>query len=135
MSHFLMIGTTELVAIVVVVLLLFGGKKIPELMRGLGSGVKSFKDGMKEEFEAEFKKEFENDYILLSHKQVLEAKLFGDKRNHKRFEEFIGDYLGIAKSDMSLNYIEKPKKYMVGQHSGCLDDELLVPIIVYKKMS
>ena len=48
MSHFLMIGTTELVAIVVVVLLLFGGKKIPELMRGLGSGVKSFKDGMKE---------------------------------------------------------------------------------------
>lgn len=43
-----MIGTTELVAIVVVVLLLFGGKKIPELMRGLGSGVKSFKDGMKE---------------------------------------------------------------------------------------
>lgn len=48
MSHFLMIGTTELVAIVVVVLLLFGGKKIPELMHGLGSGVKSFKDGMKE---------------------------------------------------------------------------------------
>ena len=48
MSHFFMIGTTELVAIVVVVLLLFGGKKIPELMRGLGSGVKSFKDGMKE---------------------------------------------------------------------------------------
>lgn len=93
------------------------------------------KEGLKEEFEVEFKKEFENDYILLSHKQVLQAKLFGDKRNHKRFEEFIGDYLGIAKSDMSLNYIEKPKKYMVGQHSGCLDDELLVPIIVYKKMS
>lgn len=43
---FLMIGTTEIVLIVVVVLLLFGGKKIPELMRGLGAGVKSFKDGM-----------------------------------------------------------------------------------------
>lgn len=43
-----MIGTTELVLIAVVALLLFGGKKIPELMRGLGAGVKSFKDGMKE---------------------------------------------------------------------------------------
>lgn len=38
----------ELVAIVLVVLLLFGGKKIPELMRGLGKGVKSFKQGMNE---------------------------------------------------------------------------------------
>lgn len=43
-----MIGTTELVLIAIVALLLFGGKKIPELMRGLGAGVKSFKDGMKE---------------------------------------------------------------------------------------
>ena len=41
-------GTWEIVAIVLVVLLLFGGKKIPELMKGLGKGVKSFKKGMKE---------------------------------------------------------------------------------------
>ena len=39
---------SEWIIILVVVLLLFGGKKIPELMRGLGKGVKSFKDGMKE---------------------------------------------------------------------------------------
>lgn len=38
----------EWIVIALVVLLLFGGKKIPELMRGLGKGVKSFKDGMKE---------------------------------------------------------------------------------------
>lgn len=43
-----MIGTWEIVAIVVVILLLFGGKKIPELMKGLGKGVKSFKEGVKE---------------------------------------------------------------------------------------
>ena len=36
----------EVLVIALIVLLLFGGKKIPELMRGLGSGVKSFKDGM-----------------------------------------------------------------------------------------
>lgn len=41
-----MIGPTELLVIGLVVLLFFGGKKIPELMKGLGKGVKSFKDGM-----------------------------------------------------------------------------------------
>lgn len=38
----------EVIIILVVVLLLFGGKKIPELMKGIGKGVRSFKDGMKE---------------------------------------------------------------------------------------
>lgn len=45
---FLMVGTNEIFIIALIALLLFGGKKIPELMRGLGAGVKSFKDGMKE---------------------------------------------------------------------------------------
>ena len=48
LSYPLMIGHWEIIAIVVVVLLLFGGKKIPELMKGLGKGVKSFKEGVKE---------------------------------------------------------------------------------------
>ncbi|WP_347373624.1 twin-arginine translocase TatA/TatE family subunit [Aequorivita sp. Q41] len=43
------IGPWQIVLIVVIVLLLFGGKKIPELMRGLGSGLKEFKDASKEE--------------------------------------------------------------------------------------
>jgi len=42
------LGTQEILVIAFIVLLLFGGKKIPELMKGLGKGVKSFKDGMKE---------------------------------------------------------------------------------------
>jgi len=42
----LFLGTWEIIIILLVVLLLFGGKKIPELMKGLGKGVKSFKDGM-----------------------------------------------------------------------------------------
>lgn len=41
------IGAPEIIIIAFVVLLLFGGKKIPELMKGLGKGVKSFKDGVK----------------------------------------------------------------------------------------
>jgi len=43
------IGFTELIPIIVVVLLLFGGKKIPELMKGLGNGIREFKDATKEE--------------------------------------------------------------------------------------
>lgn len=54
MSTFpLIIGTWEIVIIALVVLLLVGGKKIPELMRGLGKGVKSFKSGLKDEDEPE----------------------------------------------------------------------------------
>jgi sec-independent protein translocase protein TatA len=40
------LGTGEIILIALVVLLLFGGKKIPELMKGIGKGVKSFKEGM-----------------------------------------------------------------------------------------
>ena len=42
------LGFQEILVIALIVLLLFGGKKIPELMRGLGKGVKSFKEGMNE---------------------------------------------------------------------------------------
>ena len=49
----LMIGTSELLLIAALVLLLFGGKKLPEMMRGLGQGVKSFKEGMREVTESE----------------------------------------------------------------------------------
>lgn len=44
-----MVGPWQIILIVVIVLLLFGGKKIPELMRGLGSGLKEFKDASKDE--------------------------------------------------------------------------------------
>lgn len=53
-----MIGAPEIIFIVLIVLLLFGGKKIPELMRGLGKGVKSFKQGMSE-MEEDIKKPLE----------------------------------------------------------------------------
>ena len=56
----LMIGAPEIIFIVLIVLLLFGGKKIPELMRGLGKGVKSFKQGMNE-MEDEKKNEKQGD--------------------------------------------------------------------------
>ena len=60
----LFIRMQEILLIAFIVLLLFGGRKIPELMKGLGKGVKSFKDGMKEvedELKLDEKKEAKKD--------------------------------------------------------------------------
>ena len=54
------IGMTEIIIIALIVLLLFGGKKIPELMSGLGKGVRSFKNGMDGKEEKPADKEPEN---------------------------------------------------------------------------
>jgi len=54
---FLAIGPWQIAIVVMVVLLLFGGKKIPELMRGLGSGIKEFKDASKDDEKLEENKE------------------------------------------------------------------------------
>lgn len=51
-----MIGATEIILISAVVLLIFGGKKLPELMKGMGKGVKSFKEGMSEPTEEEMQR-------------------------------------------------------------------------------
>jgi sec-independent protein translocase protein TatA len=53
----LAIGMPQVVLIAIVVLLIFGGKKIPELMKGLGSGIKEFKDASKEDNSKKAKKE------------------------------------------------------------------------------
>jgi len=51
------LGPTEIILIVAVILLMFGGKKIPELMKGLGTGIKEFKNASKEEPAADKKEE------------------------------------------------------------------------------
>ena len=53
------LGVTEILLIIGVLLLLFGGKKIPELMKGLGSGIKEFKNAAKDDQPANSKKEEE----------------------------------------------------------------------------
>lgn len=47
-SVFLFLGAQEIILIVLALLLLFGGRKIPELMRGMGRGIREFKEGQKE---------------------------------------------------------------------------------------
>lgn len=55
------IGATEIILICAVILLIFGGKKLPELMKGVGKGVKSFKEGMNEPTEEEMNRKVEEE--------------------------------------------------------------------------
>ena len=55
------IGATEIILICAVILLIFGGKKLPELMKGVGKGVKSFKEGMNEPTEEEMNRRVEEE--------------------------------------------------------------------------
>lgn len=55
------IGTGELLLIILLILLLFGGKKLPEMMRGMGRGVKEFKDAMEKPISDDEKKEEKKD--------------------------------------------------------------------------
>lgn len=56
-----MIGATEIILICAVILLVFGGKKLPELMKGMGKGVKSFKEGINEPTEEEMNRRVEEE--------------------------------------------------------------------------
>lgn len=56
-----MIGATEIILICAVILLIFGGKKLPELMKGMGKGVKNFKEGMNEPTEEEMNRRVEEE--------------------------------------------------------------------------
>lgn len=55
-----MIGGPQIILIIAVILLLFGGRKIPELMKGLGSGIKEFKNATKEEESPKVEEEKKN---------------------------------------------------------------------------
>lgn len=56
-----MMGATEIILICAAILLIFGGKKIPELMKGMGKGVKSFKEGLNEPTEEEMNRRVEEE--------------------------------------------------------------------------
>ncbi|MBQ1476859.1 MAG: alkaline phosphatase family protein [Erysipelotrichaceae bacterium] len=92
------------------------------------------KEGCLEDFERDFKELYEDEFILLSQKQVLETKLFGEGENHPRLNEMIGDYLAIAKGKAVFLYQDDPSTFThKGQHAGCHIDELEIPVITFMK--
>lgn len=70
-----MIGATEIILICAVILLIFGGKKLPELMKGMGKGVKSFKEGMNEPTEEEMNRRVEEEIQRRANQRQSDADI------------------------------------------------------------
>ncbi|WBL46073.1 hypothetical protein [Clostridium estertheticum] len=78
---------------------------------------------------AEFYKAFGKDFLLFSKSEALEANLFGEGQAHKKFEEFIGDFLAVAIGDQGIAYSPKLKRFL-SNHAGMTKQEMMVPFIV-----
>lgn len=89
------------------------------------------KDGMLEAFKEEFNKHFKDVYMLLTKQELLDQELLGIGEKHELLDMFLGDYIGIATSNIlfSLN----GKKSYKAHHAGLLDDEMMVPLIIFQK--
>lgn len=89
------------------------------------------KKGFHTLFEKEFSKAFGDSYVLLSKKEVLDNKLFGEGIPHHRTGGFIGDYLGIAKGSVSIECNPSTQHDLFkAAHAGMTADEMNVPFIV-----
>lgn len=90
------------------------------------------KEGRKEDFKKMFNSLFGEDFILLTHNEVIENNIFGYGEKHNKIDDFLGDYLAIAITDKALIY-QKQQNYFKGHHAGLTDDELYIPLIVIEK--
>ncbi len=79
-----MIGATEIILICAVILLIFGGKKLPELMKGMGKGVKSFKEGISEPTEEEMNRRVEEEVRRRADAELAKQK--GDTSGNNKGE-------------------------------------------------
>lgn len=86
------------------------------------------KDNKKQEFPIIFNKYFKNDFDLYTKEDIISSKLFGDGKENEVFQDILGDYLAIAKTDKTLLY--GGSEVFKSQHAGYTNDEILVPLIV-----
>lgn len=82
----------------------------------------------KERFAEEFHRIFRDDFILLSKREVIGQKLFGDGNMHPRFPEFIGDFLAVAVAGQGIAYNHESRQF-VSNHAGLTEQEMTVPFI------
>lgn len=87
------------------------------------------KEEKKDFFAKEFLRLYGSDFDLYTKEEVIEKHIFGTGSVHPRFEEFVGDYLAIAKGNVSLLY--GVNKEVRGDHAGGSDEEAMVPLILY----
>ena len=80
-------------------------------------------------FKEEFYKAFGKDFLLFSKAEVLEGKLFGDGQAHRKFGEFIGDFLAVAIADQGIAFNHRSKQFL-SNHAGMTKQEMIIPFIV-----
>ncbi|EQB86189.1 putative AlkP superfamily pyrophosphatase or phosphodiesterase [Clostridium punense] len=83
------------------------------------------------QFREEFHKAFGNGFLLFSKAEVIEGNLFGEGQAHRKFEEFIGDFLAVAIGDKGIAYSTKSKQFL-SNHAGMTKQEMMVPFIVFE---
>lgn len=95
------------------------------------------KDTKRKEFEDRFNKIFKNKYILYSKEELLKNNLLGYGNKHKKIDDFMGDYIAIAISDMRIKigtYLSREMKHpdeKKSTHCGLTKNEMEVPLIVF----
>lgn len=89
------------------------------------------KKNQKKNFVKCFKKYFNDYFILLSKKEVLNNNIYGFGENNKKFVLNFGDYLAIGISNVVLKY-KKCDNILLSNHSGITNDEIKVPLIIYR---
>ncbi|MBR6228791.1 MAG: alkaline phosphatase family protein [Eubacterium sp.] len=87
------------------------------------------KPGREKEFEHLFEEAFGEEYILMSREEVLNQNLFGKSEEHEQFCRMLGDYIGIAVSDLTIYRTEKDAAKHIGVHAGLTEDEMVIPLI------
>lgn len=87
------------------------------------------------EFPEMFSHAFGDKFILLTHDEFLQSGLLGDGDMHQKVEDFVGDYVAIAVSDIALWYKDANGEYNAfkGAHAGLTSEELSVPLIVIER--
>lgn len=84
------------------------------------------------QFKNEFNKYFNKDFYLYTKEDIINNKIFGTGNNNTHFEEAIGDFIAIAKSNKSI-LDNKVDHTLLSLHAGLTDREMLIPIIVKEK--
>ena len=84
--------------------------------------------------ENKFNEKFSDEFKLYTKKEFLDSKLLGYGKQHKKIDDFIGDYIAVAISNSAINlntYLSIPKPIKLSSHCGLTKNEMEVPLIAF----
>lgn len=92
------------------------------------------KEGRKTEFEKLFNEYFSDDFILKTKEEVIKEEFFGDGKEHKYFQDFLGDYFALAVGNKYFKYTNTGN-ISKSTHAGFIEDEMRVSLIIIDRKS